>query len=238
MPRKPRKSYETCFFHVIVQGINREYIFNKKEYIEEYFKLLNKKADERDVKICAYCLMNNHAHFLIYVDNVERLGRCMKSVNTSYAKFYNKKEERVGYVFRDRYLSEPIMNERQLFNCIAYIHYNPVKAKMVSKLEDYQFSSYMDYIEKKGIVTDEKLELVFGSPHNYLNLFHFIHYGIDDCLEIEELVDIPRYQNLNKKDKFEILEKATELKRLKLSNRKIAEVLGVDRNRINKILKN
>ena len=237
MPRRARRSLETCFFHVIVQGINREYIFKKEEYMKKYFQLLLKKSDEYDVKILAYCIMNNHAHFLLFSGNVDALGKCMKSVNTAYAMFYNKHEERVGYVFRDRYLSEPIMSERQLYNCIAYIHYNPVKAEMVSQLENYPFSSYMDYINKIGIVTDEKLILIFGSPHDYLKLFQFIHYGADDCMDVETIADFLPYKNLNKKNKGEIIEKVKELKEMKLSNRKISEVLGIDRNRINKLLK-
>ena len=237
MPRRARRSLETCFFHVIVQGINREYIFKKEEYIKKYFQLLLNKSDEYSVMILAYCIMNNHAHFLMYVDDVVKMGKCMKSVNTSYAKYYNKQVKRVGYVFRDRYLSEPIMSERQLYNCIAYIHYNPVKAKMVNRLEDYQYSSYLDYTKKKGIITDEKLILIFGSPYDYLNLFQFIHYGVDDCMDVEEIEDIPEIQIINKNDTSEILKKATELRKIKLSNRKISEMLGVNRNKINNLLK-
>ena len=48
---------------------------------------------------------------------------------------FNKKENRVGIVFRNRYVSEPIYNERYLAKCINYIHMNPVKAGMVNEYE-------------------------------------------------------------------------------------------------------
>ena len=55
---------------------------------------------------------------------------------------------RVGYVFRDRYVSEPITSKRYFIQCIKYIHMNPVKAKIVSSMEEYQFSSYRFYLKK------------------------------------------------------------------------------------------
>ena len=69
MPRVARSSFETSFFHVITQGVNREYIFNKKEHIEMYLHLLNKYKDEYNISILAYCIMSNHAHLLLYINN-------------------------------------------------------------------------------------------------------------------------------------------------------------------------
>ncbi len=235
MPRRARRDFETSFFHVIVQGINREFIFKKKEYIEKYYQLLMTKTDSFNVKVLAYCLMNNHAHLLVYVEDIENLENCMQSVNTAYAIFYNKRENRVGYVFRDRYLSEPVYNERQLFNCISYIHFNPVNAGIVKSLDRYPYSSYRDFLNHKGIVTKEKLVLLFGSSKDYLDLFHFIHYGIEECMEVDKQIDLIKYQNISVKDKTQVKEAVADLKNQGLSNRKIAAILNISRNRISKI---
>lgn len=56
----------------------------------------------------AYCIMNNHVHLLVYSEEVQKLSKMMQKINTAYAKYYNECNERVGYVFRDRYLSQPI----------------------------------------------------------------------------------------------------------------------------------
>jgi len=172
VPRISRKSLGTSFFHIIVQGINKEYIFNTKENIEKYLSLLIKSnCDFESLQLIAYCIMNNHAHMLIYSESILELSKYMKIINTKYAKYYNKKNQRVGYVFRDRYVSEPIFNQRHLLACIRYVHRNPVVAKIVQEENEYLYSSYNDYINSSGIVNDSTLKLVFGSSVNYIQQF-------------------------------------------------------------------
>ena len=151
MPRHTRRYYETPFFHVIVQGINREFIFDKERDTIKYLQIIEKNLEKTEVEIIAYCIMNNHAHFLIYSKSIEQMSMFMSKINTSFAKYYNKEKERVGYVFRDRYISEPIMNERYLIKCINYIHNNPVKANMVGKCAEYKYSSYKEFLNNEKI---------------------------------------------------------------------------------------
>ena len=66
----------------------------------------------------------------------------MQSINTRYGKYYNKKSNRVGYVFRDRYKAEGIYSEKHLYNCIKYIYDNPVKAGICDKAAEYPYSNY------------------------------------------------------------------------------------------------
>lgn len=75
MPRIARKDLNTPFLHVMVQGVNKEYIFNKSEYIERYLKIIKKNNEKYKVTILAYCIMNNHAHFLMHAENIEKLGK-------------------------------------------------------------------------------------------------------------------------------------------------------------------
>ena len=161
----------------------------------------------------------------------------MKSLNTAYAHFYNKSEKRVGYVFRDRYLSEAIRSERQLYNCLAYIHYNPIEAKIVSLPDKYRYSSYIDYQKNTGIVDDETLRLVFGSKYQYMEMFNFIHFGIGEGLEATDEKKVDKVVDMNEVEKLKgIEEKCRKLKEQNLSNRKIADILNIDRNKVNKII--
>ncbi len=157
MPRHARKEYETLFFHIIVQGIDKEYIFNREEDIMKYLNIIGKKLKESEIKIISYCIMNNHAHFLIYAESIKELSAFMSKINTSYAKYYNKEKDRVGYVFRDRYKSEPIMSEAYLIKCINYIHNNPVKANIVKKCADYKYSSYSKFLRIETIKKISKI---------------------------------------------------------------------------------
>ena len=146
MSRIARKYKKASFFHVITQGINKEYIFKEERYIYQYLKIFRKYSKELNIEIKAYCIMGNHTHFLLKVDKIEDLSKLMQKVNSVYARYYNYMENnRVGYVFRDRFVSEPIDSKRYLIQCIKYIHMNPVKAKIVKEKEDYKFSSYKFY---------------------------------------------------------------------------------------------
>ena len=115
MPRYPRNYIKTHFFHIITQGINKNYIFENPEDIKYYIKIMYKLSKEYKIKLIAYCIMNNHAHMLLEVNELDNLIKYMHSINTRYGKYYNKRYNRVGYVFRDRYKSEGIYNEKHLY---------------------------------------------------------------------------------------------------------------------------
>ena len=169
MPRIARKDSKSSFYHVIVQGINREYIFDTDLNIEKYKELIISKKYMSNIEILAYCIMNNHAHFLIYCEKIEHLSKFMQKLNISYSRFYNRINKRVGYVFRDRYLSQNILNKRQLYNCLNYIHNNPVKAGIVKNVSEYQYSSYYEFFNKKNIITEKGIDLLFGLQKDYRN---------------------------------------------------------------------
>ena len=119
--------------------------------------------------------MNNHAHFLIFSKNNEELSKFMHKVNTSYSKYYNRENKRVGYVFRDRYYSQPILSHMQLYNCLKYIHNNPVKARITKNIEDYKYSSYNEFLYKREIITTKGLNLLFAKTIGYEKEFYEIH---------------------------------------------------------------
>ena len=72
----------------------------------------------------------------------------MSKVLAKYAQYYNYKNNRNGHVFQNRFGSECIESERYFWNCLKYIHMNPVKACMVSGLMDYKYSSIKDYMNE------------------------------------------------------------------------------------------
>ena len=219
MPRLARKDLNTPFLHVMVQGVNKEYIFYKNEYIEKYLGFINKYKENYNFTIIAYCVMNNHAHFLVYTEDINSFGKFMQRVNLLYAQMYNREEKRCGVLFRNRYQTEPIYDIKYLLNCIKYIHENPVKAKMVSKCEDYRYSSYLDYKNNKGKSQSEIMVNIFGKKCDYLQLFNEIFN--------KEFMDIEPYQ----KDNY-ILAGIKEFKKQKaielvdiLSNREVFKKL-------------
>lgn len=242
MPRRARRDVNSNFSHVMVQGIEKKYIFHTDFYKNKFYKIMLDKVIDGQMYIVAYCIMGNHAHILLNTQNVNVLSKYMKSVDTAFAKFYNESENRVGYLFRDRFRSEPINTEQQLYNCIAYIHNNPVKANLVSKPDEYIYSSYNDYILKKNIFDENLAMQIFGTKQ-YLDLFKFIHYFSDEFIEYSPEVKENHSEinnmiyNTNRLNEQSLYETCMFLKEKNWSNRKIAEVLHVNRNKINQIVK-
>ena len=185
--REARKINKAPFLHVIVQGINKENIFKEERYKNQYLKLLKKECEKYNIKIIAYCIMDNHAHFLLNINEIEEISRTMQKVNCIYAKYYNYMNNgRKGYVFRDRYVSEPIDSKKYLINCIKYIHMNPVKAKIVKYCREYKFSSYNFY--NKKFLNNELIENEIFSKSDYKDIIENIYtnYVFEDMEENSE----------------------------------------------------
>ena len=225
MPRLPRNNIKTSYFHVIVQGIDKEYIFNRKIDIKYYISILYELKDELNIKIIAYCIMNNHAHLLIHTNDVSNLTKYMHKTNTKYAIYYNKIHDRVGYVFRNRFKSEGIYSERQLYNCISYIYNNPVKAKICRTPEEYPYSNSKYY---KGIIEEN-------------NLYSFL--GMDNDKDYKKIIKTYLIENnMKKEDLIRHKESLKELivilrKNNKISFRKMEEELEISRETLRKLIK-
>ncbi len=172
MPRKARKYLNTSFIHVMVQGVNKEFIFANRRHLMEYLRYIREIEEDGQIELLAYCMMNNHAHFLFYVKNFDYFEKYMHKNNLRFAQMYNRDKNRCGVVFRNRYKIEPIYNINHLSNCIKYIHNNPVKAKIVDKCDYYPFSSYMEYANNIGVAKSEILKEVFGEDTNYLDIIN------------------------------------------------------------------
>ena len=154
MPRRARNIISKRMYHVMVQGINKEYIFNNNNFKNHYIYLLRNKLGDFNSIVIAYCIMDNHAHLLLYAENEKEISKLLQRLNCAYSNYYNKVKKRVGYVFRDRFLSQEINDINGIVNCIKYIHNNPVKAKMVNSVEKYYFSSYNEYITGSSHIID------------------------------------------------------------------------------------
>mgnify|MGYP000879195375 CR=1 FL=1 len=200
MVRSKRIISETGIYHVMTRGNNKDNIFVDREDKEKYLNILRKKKAESNFIIYAYCIMTNHSHLIIKEDE-EDLSDIMRKVNTSYAIYFNKKYDRVGYVFQDRYKSETIEDDSYLLTAIRYVHNNPINAMMVKKCEDFPWSSYNYYIgKKKDNLVDVEFVLSLFSEDTFRSIELFKKFSnepnddifIDIC-KIGEKPDIEGY---------------------------------------------
>lgn len=230
MPRIARKQLETTYFHVMTQGIEKRYIFNEDKYKLKYIELLNKHSTEYEINIIAYCIMDNHVHLLLETNKIEDMSKFMHKINFKYAQYYNYMENgRIGYVFRNRFTSEPICDEKYLYNCIRYIYNNPVKAGIVKYPYQYKYSNYN---EKKYNLNNDLYELE-----------EYIFADVD--ISKKETIDIiVKKSGLSKKElnkrenKNKLKEIVLKLKNdYKVTYKEIAKETGISLSKISRVAK-
>ena len=83
--------------------------------------------------------MDNHYHLLVETTS-ENLSLFMRQINSNYAKYFNKKYKRTGYLWQGRYSSWYITSEQYLYDLFRYIEHNPIEAKMTNKIGEYPFT--------------------------------------------------------------------------------------------------
>ncbi|MFN8284475.1 MAG: hypothetical protein U0U67_14735 [Chitinophagales bacterium] len=150
-------------YHIYNQGNNKQLIFFQEKNYHYFLNQINKFVKPY-CNIIAYCLMPNHFHFLVQTNsfgtdkikhgNIEitNLSNGFRRLQSSYAQAINKQENRTGSLFRQNTKSKLIAGHSNdyLFTCFNYIHQNPLKAGLVSKMEDWEFSSFNEYLKRSN----------------------------------------------------------------------------------------
>ena len=180
--RVARKRSEADIYHVLTRGTGQQIIFENDADHEEFLRLLGAEAKEGDFELYAWCLMSNHVHMLVHAP-LEALAQRMRHLLGGYAMYFNKKSGRVGHLFQDRFLSEPVNDDAYLITVVRYIHQNPVKAK-IADVDKYQWSSYREYLQGGGICDTNFPLAVFGSLKEFERLNRLPLDATVTCLEV------------------------------------------------------
>lgn len=260
MPRIARKIANSGIYHVVMRGINHQHIFGDRFDYKFFIYTLRRiakpeRTDEHSCDIYAYALMSNHFHLLIGMSENNNLGDVMMRIVTSYAMHFNHRYGRDGHLFKDRFKSEPCDDEDYFITLLRYIHQNPVKAGMVKRVEDYEFTSWREYISDipdeqglcnisytLGIISKESLIDVVNQPlsEDFRCMEDDIESSkkisdieITDCLlnqfNISSPIDL---QNLDKKQRDEIL---CTLLAQGAKVRQLQRITGVGKNIISRL---
>ncbi len=148
MTRPLRIEYPGAWYHVMNRGTCRQPIFKYRKHFDIFLALLGEISLKFQIEVHAYCLMDNHYHLLLHTPK-ENLSKAIQHLSSVYTMRYNRLEERTdGPLFRGRFKSKIIESESYLIQVSRYIHLNPYKAKMVKKIEHYEWSSFPAYINK------------------------------------------------------------------------------------------
>ena len=121
--------------------------FATVEDCNSFIDIIKDAAEIFNMKIAAYCLMANHYHLLVQTPDAN-LSRCMRHINGIYTQRYNARNGCDGTLFRGRYKSIVVDADSYLLELVRYIHRNPLRAGIVAKLDDYEWSSHKGYVSK------------------------------------------------------------------------------------------
>ena len=181
MARIARVFGDSGYMHVYTRGKGKQVIFaDRADYIH-YLNLLKKYSSETRVTICAFCLMGNHVHLLVY-DPERNITNLMQKLNSAYAGYFNWKYKRSGHLFEGRFHGIPIESEAYLLTVFRYILNNP-KSANICETEKYLWNSYSRYGKTESFVDTSEMQKLIGSWEEYES---FIAAKYEDCPELEE----------------------------------------------------
>ena len=141
MPRLARLDITGLLQHVIVRGIERRDIFNDDHDRQFFVDRLNSLLSETGVRCYAWALLSNHFHLLLMPTSTP-LSNFMRRLLTGYAVTFNRRNKRSGHLFQNRYKSIVCEEEPYLLELVRYIHLNPLRAGMVTNLDDLDLYSW------------------------------------------------------------------------------------------------
>jgi len=210
MARKQREKSATGIYHVMLRGINKQDVFLDDNDFESMLNALKEAKIKRgpDGKIIsedcctyyAFCILHNHLHLLIH-EGTMSISELMKKIQDRFVIIYNRKYDRVGHLFQDRFASEPVNDTVYFHRLIRYIHRNPVKAMEAKRPEDYKYSSWREYLNFKtrlikgsdplithlfvNLCDVEKVVSMFG----FEELVEWVNEEVDDaCMDMDTFV--------------------------------------------------
>ena len=208
MSRQSRLVLPGIPHHITQRGNRRQVVFYNDQDRRNYLELLREYFDKFNIYLLGYCLMTNHTHKVVIPPQEDSLHLAFKAIHRRYAFHKNRALGWCGHFWQERFFSSPI-EDRALSTVLRYVEMNPVRAGMVSRPEDYKWSSARFNC---GLVSDDSHMLkpmswwnnsVYGSWSNFLNI-QKVDY------DVESLEDsLRRGLPIGSKEFIENLERST-----------------------------
>lgn len=140
MPLNQRCVVPGCPYHFTQRGVNDQKVFFCPGDRLAYLSLVSETVVDAGVRVLAWCLMENHVHFVVVPEAADSLAVLLRRVHGRYAHMVNVRKGRTGQLWQNRFQSCPVSEER-LGTAVAYVELNPVRAGLVAGAEDYRWSS-------------------------------------------------------------------------------------------------
>jgi putative transposase len=175
--------------HVTQRGNGRRTVFHSDEDRRIYLRLLRECGERYGVRWWGYCLMTNHVHLVAVPTKENALANALRLAHSEYARYANVKLRTNGHFWQNRYYSCPLDQIHQ-WTALAYVERNPVRAGIVSRAEDYAWSSAAARLSDN---TSEFLDLApwarFYSPERWRDI---LAMSIGEEAELERIREATR----------------------------------------------
>jgi REP element-mobilizing transposase RayT len=151
MPRLARLDAPGVLHHIIIRGIERRPIFKDDRDREGFLDRLSLLLPETKTICYAWVLMPNHAHFLMRSGETG-ISQLMRRLLTGYAVYFNRRHNRQGHLFQNRYKSIICQEDVYFLELVRYIHLNQIRARVVQDLKElntYPFSGHSAIVGQK-----------------------------------------------------------------------------------------
>ena len=148
MPRRLRIEFAGAIYHVMARGNARQKIVRDDADRHQLIDGLEHTVVRHDWELLCYVVMGNHLHLLLKTPR-PNLGAGMQGFLSSYAIWAGRRWRRIGHLFQGRYRAEMIEDERYYWTVSRYIHLNPVWAGLVQRPEQWAWSSYPGYRDRR-----------------------------------------------------------------------------------------
>ena len=145
MPRIARAVAVGFPHHITQRGNYKQIVFAKEEDYRQYLDWLILYSKKYSLKIWAYCLMNNHVHFIAVPMAQDSLAKTFNTLHMRYSQYFNMKKHETGHLWQGRFFS-CALDEKHLYAGIRYVENNPVRAGIVKKADAYKWSSAASHV--------------------------------------------------------------------------------------------
>ncbi len=148
MARIPRIVIPGYPHHIVQRGNRRQIVFFSDRDKNAYIQCLLESTVRFEIDIWAYCLMDNHVHLIAVPKHIDSLARGMGEAQRKYTRMIHFREGWRGYLWQGRFLSYPL-DRMHLYAAVRYVEQNPVRAGLVTRAEEYPWSSAKAHVNKK-----------------------------------------------------------------------------------------
>lgn len=150
MPRTARAAPGGFVYHVLNRGVGRMRLFDKARDYEAFEETLAETLAKVPLRVCGYCVMPNHWHFVVWPEADDQLALFFQRLTVTHATRWVRAKRRLGYghVYQGRFKSFPVETDEHFYQVLRYVERHALRAGLVRRAVDWRWGSL--WIRERG----------------------------------------------------------------------------------------